>query len=484
MTPPEILSHSSLDPEDWPATREQAHRMLDDMLDHIQNLRAGPVWQPIPAAVRAVFDAPLPTKPSALDAVHQDFLHNVLPYSAGNLHPSFMGWVQGGGNVAGMLGEMLAGGLNSNLGGRDQAPLEVERQILRWMRTIFGFPETASGLFVTGSSMANFMGLLVARHSAIGKLPLMRTAADGDLVAYASTAVHGCVPQAMDLSGLGRAALRRIPVDGNGRMRLDLLNAAIADDRADGHRPFMVVGTAGTVDTGAVDDLTALSHIAEQHDLWFHVDGAFGALAILSPALAPMLAGLDRADSLAFDFHKWAQVPYDAGFLLVRDGREHQDTFAAPEAYMRRETRGIAANSPWPCDFGIDLSRSFRALKTWFTLRTYGLERIGEMIDGTCALAKRLEARVRSEPDLELMAPVALNIVCFRHRGRGAGAAEPLNDLNARIVVELQESGIAAPSTTELAGQLVIRVAIVNHRTEARDIDALVDAVLRLGSRA
>lgn len=455
--------------------------MLDDMLDHIQGLRSGPVWRPIPTEVRAAFDAPLPVKPSALDAVHDDFLRNVLPYGVGNLHPSFMGWVQGGGNIAGMLGEMLAGGLNANLGGRDQAPLEVERQILRWMREIFHFPSTATGLFVTGSSMANFMGLLVARHAAVGKTPLGKAVADGELVAYASVAVHGCVPQAMDLSGLGRAAMRLIPVDANGRMRIDLLEAAIAADRADGHRPFLVAGTVGTVDTGAIDDLHSLADIAERNDMWYHVDGAFGALAILSPSLAPLLDGIERADSLAFDFHKWAQVPYDAGFLLVRDGREHENTFMAPEAYLRRETRGMAANSPWPCDFGIDLSRGFRALKTWFTLRTYGLERIGAMIENTCALARHLEARVSAESELELMAPVALNIVCFRYRGDNR--VEDTNALNARIVVELQESGIAAPSTTEIDGQLVIRAAIVNHRTEPRDIDEMVDAVLDLGRR-
>jgi aromatic-L-amino-acid decarboxylase len=470
----EAESHS-LDPDDWPKARGQAHRMLDDLFDHLEGLRSGPVWQPLPNAVRASFNAPLPIEPSGIEAVHEEFLRSVLPYSTGNLHPSFMGWVHGGGNVAGMLGEMLAGGLNANLGGRDHAPIEVERQILRWIRQIFGFPDTASGLFLTGSSMANFMGVLVARHAAMKKPELNPT--PGGLVAYASTATHGCVPQALDLAGLGRSALRSIPVDATGRMRLDLLESAIAEDRVAGYRPFMVVGTAGTVDTGAIDDLAGLATLAEQHRLWFHVDGAFGALAILSPALAPLLTGLDRADSLAFDFHKWAQVPYDAGFLLVRDGDEHQETFSAPEAYMRRETRGLSANSPWPCDFGVDLSRGFRALKTWFTLKTYGLQQLGEVIEGTCALARRLEARVLSEPKLELMAPVTLNIVCFRHRG-----VDP-DTLNARIVVDLQESGVAAPSTTEIGGALVIRAAIVNHRTEARDVDAFVDAVLALGRR-
>ncbi|MDR3682532.1 MAG: pyridoxal-dependent decarboxylase [Geothrix sp.] len=472
MATEESASHG-LDPEDWPQARLQAHRMLDDLFDHLEGLRAGPVWRPMPAAVRASFDAPLPLDPSPLEAVHREFLQHVLPYGTGNLHPGFMGWVHGGGNVAGMLGEMLAGGLNANLGGRDHAPIEVERQVLRWVRRIFGFPGTASGLFVTGTSMANFMGLLVARQAALeGEAPGTTQAG---LVAYASAAVHGCVPRAMDMAGLGRGALRLVPVDAEGRMRLDALEGALAEDRARGLRPFLVVGTAGTVDTGAVDDLAGLADLAGRHRLWFHVDGAFGALAILAPSLAPLLAGLDRADSLAFDFHKWAQVPYDAGYLLVRDGERHRATFASPAAYLQRETRGLAAGSPWPCDFGPDLSRGFRALKTWFTLKTYGLQQLGTMIEGTCALARRLEARVKAEPRLELMAPVALNIVCFRHRGEDPDA------LNARIVADLHESGIAAPSTTRLGGNLVIRAAIVNHRTQARDIDALVEAVLGFG---
>jgi aromatic-L-amino-acid decarboxylase len=468
-------SSRSLDPEDWPQARLQAHRMLDDMLDHLEGLRAGPVWRPMPAMVRAGFAEPLPMGPTPLGDVHQEFLQQVLPYSTGNLHPGFMGWVHGGGNLAGMLGEMLAGGLNANLGGRDHAPIEVERQVLRWVRQIFGFPETASGLFVTGTSMANFMGLLVARHAALEGQAL-GSIREG-LVAYTSAAVHGCVPRAMDMAGLGRGALRLIRVDAEGRMRLDALEGALAEDRARGLLPFLVVGTAGTVDTGAVDDLTGLADLAQRHHLWFHVDGAFGALAVLAPSLAPLLAGLERADSLAFDFHKWAQVPYDAGYLLVRDGERHRATFASPAAYLQRETRGLAAGSPWPCDFGPDLSRGFRALKTWFTLKTYGLKKLGDMIAGTCLLARRLEARVKAEPCLELMAPVALNIVCFRYRGEDPDA------LNARIVADLHESGLAAPSTTRLDGNLVIRAAIVNHRTRACDIDALAAAVLEFGHR-
>jgi len=180
--------------------------------------------------------------------------------------------------------------------------------------------------------------------------------------------------QAMDLVGLGIDALRLIPVDALQRIDVGALRKAIAEDRAAGLEPFLVVGSAGTVDVGAIDDLNAVGSLCRKENLWFHVDGAYGALAVLSSELAPRLAGIQDADSIAFDFHKWAQVPYDAGFILVRDGEQHRDTFASPAAYLRRETRGLAAGAHWPCDYGPDLSRGFRALKTWFTLKTYGTD--------------------------------------------------------------------------------------------------------------
>ena len=452
--------------------------MLDDIFDYLEHIRARPVWQPIPDAVRARFDAPVPRAPTDLATAHADFMRDVLPFAAGNVHPAFMGWVHGGGNVAGALAEMLAAGLNANLGGRDHAPIDVERQIVRWTAQLFGFPATASGLFVTGTSMANMLGVLVARADAFG-LGVRRkgvAAYRKRPVAYTSAAAHGCIAQAMDLCGLGSDALRLIPTDARHRIDPAALASAIAADRAAGFAPFLVVGTAGTVDVGAIDDLTILADFAERDALWFHVDGAFGALAILAPDLAPRLAGIERADSLALDFHKWGQVPYDAGFILVRDGELHRRTFAAQAAYLRRETRGLAGGSPWPCDYGPDLSRGFRALKTWFTLKVYGTEALGAVISRTCELARHLERRIRATPQLELLAPVELNIVCFRYRAADADA------LNVRIVADLHESGIAAPSTTTIGGRLAIRAAIVNHRTEERDVDALVDAVMAFGA--
>ena len=469
----------TLDPQNWDEIRAQGHRMLDDMLDYVANIRERPVWSPIPAEVRARFRTGLPREPTGLDEVYREFADCVVPYATGNVHPGFMGWVHGGGSAVGMLAEMLAAGLNANLGGRDHVPVEVERQVVEWTRSMFGFPGEASGIFVTGTSMANLMAVLVARTSALGHFVRQHGIGhDGALLtAYTSKAAHGCITKAMDIAGFGSDALRNIAVDQFHRIDVDALRAQIAADREAGLQPFLVVGSAGTVDIGAIDDLVALSALCREEKLWFHVDGAYGALGILSPAIAPHLAGIETADSIALDFHKWGQVPYDAGFLLVRDGRQHRDTFAAPAAYLRRETRGLAAGSCWPCDLGPDLSRGFRALKTWFTLKTYGTEKLGAVITRTCALAGYLEARILSEPQLELMAPVQLNIVCFRYRAADA------DEVNGNIVIDVQESGIAAPSTTVLDGQLAIRAAIVNHRTDTCDIDALISAVLEFGAQ-
>ena len=475
--PLQSASSETLDPQNWDDIRAQGHRMLDDMIDYAANIRDRPVWQPIPDEVRARFHAKLPLESTDLGEVYREFTDFIVPYATGNVHPGFMGWVHGGGTAVGMLAEMLAAGLNANLGGRDHIPIEVERQIVEWTRLMFGFPSEASGIFVTGTSMANLMAVLVARTAALGQSVRQRGVEGVSLTAYTSTAAHGCITKAMDIAGFGSDALRCIEVDRSHRIDVAALRARIALDRGAGLKPFLVVGSAGTVDIGAIDDLQALSSLCREEGLWFHVDGAYGALGILSPALAPRLAGLENADSIALDFHKWGQVPYDAGFLIVRDGDRHRQTFSAPAAYLRRETRGLAAGSPWPCDLGPDLSRGFRALKTWFTLKTYGTEKLGAMIARSCALAGYLEARILAEPRLEMLAPVQLNIVCFRYRAADA------NKVNGDIVIDIQESGIAAPSTTVLDGQLAIRAAIVNHRTDTCDIDALVSAVLEFGAQ-
>jgi aromatic-L-amino-acid/L-tryptophan decarboxylase len=467
----------SLDPTDWSTLRNLGHRMLDDMFDHLGGQADGPVWQKMPAVLRAELHAPLPREPGDPEAAYEQFRRLVLPYATGNLHPAFMGWVHGGGTAIGMLAELLAGGLNANLGGRDHAPIEVERQVIAWSAEMLGFPPSAAGILVTGTSMANLLGVLTARTALLGDAVRKTGLRGARLTAYTSAAAHGCIPRAMEIAGLGRDALRMVPCDQAGRIRLDVLQRAVAQDRRDGATPFLVAGTAGTVDIGAVDDLAGLAAFCQREKIWFHVDAAFGAIAMLAPRLRPLLRGIEHADSVGFDFHKWAQVPYDAGCFITRDSAHLLSTFAGDAAYLRRESRGLAGGGIWPCDLGPDLSRGFRALKVWLTLSVYGADAIGAAVQQTCDLAQRLAARIDTEAELERLAPVALNIVCFRYCAAESG----LDALNAAIVADLQEDGVAAPSTTVLDGRLAIRAAIVNHRTGPEHVDRLVDAVLACG---
>lgn len=463
-------SQDTLDPADWDAFARDAHAMLDDMIDHLKTLRTQPVWRPATEAARQTFAAPLPIRPSGFGNVLDEVRSAIIPHATGNTHPLFMGWVHGAGTPVGMIAEMIGAGLNMNCGGRNHIGLEIENQIVDWIGQIVGYPKNASGLFLTGSSIANFMAVIVAKTQALGRQSRRSglRSAGADLVAYASCEAHGCISQAMELAGIGSDNLRSIPVDTAWRMDLLALERAIEDDRAAGRLPFLVVATAGTVNTGAIDDLDGVGDIADRHGIWFHVDGAIGALAMLSDALRQKFCGIERSSSIALDFHKWGHVPYDAGFLLVRDRQLHLQAFAQDAAYLQRATRGLAKGNVWPCDLGPDLSRGSRALKTWMTLRVLGTEAIGRSIFHTCALARYLAERLEDIDGIEIKAPVALNVVCFGVKGKRA------DDLKT-LVLDLHEEGLAAPSWTMIDGELAIRCAIVNHRTTRHDIDLFVE---------
>ncbi len=461
----------TLDPTDWSELRTLGHQMMDDMIDHLAGLRDLPVWQPMPDEIRNGFKRPLPASGTDPNTLYRTFTETIKPYVTGNLHPGFMGWVHGGGNPIAMLAEFLAGAMNANCGGRDHAGIAVERQVVAWAAEIMGMPSTTSGVLLTGSSMANFVALLCARFSALGPDARQTGIGAKPLTAYAAATAHRCVAGAMDMAGMGTQNLRLIPTDADYRIDLPRLKSAIAEDREAGKQPFLITGTAGSVDVGAIDDLAGLADIAAGEKIWFHVDGAFGALANLSPTIKPRLAGIERADSIAFDFHKWAQVTYDAGCVLIRDPAIHLATFAQKTNYLAAAARGLAGGAPWPCDLGPDLSRGFRALKIWATLTAYGADAFGKIVDESCRLAKHLAGRISASNRLELAAPVALNIVCFRILGRTDAAL-------AGLVADLQESGRFAPSTTTLNGRLAIRAAIVNHRTTLADVDRFFDAVI------
>ncbi|HSQ58166.1 MAG TPA: pyridoxal-dependent decarboxylase [Gemmata sp.] len=471
---------SSLDPSDWNVFRDLCFSELGALIDRLAAVADGPAWQPVPASVKEDLAEALPLEPQGTRQVCDDIRESILPYTLGNTHPRFFGWVHGTGTAGGMLAEMFAGAINANLGGREHAPVHVERTVIEWCKEIFALPKSASGLLLSGTSMANLVALAVARnhHFPTNVREEGVASAPAPLVLYTSAEAHCSVDKAIELLGLGRRNIRSIPVNRELQMDVAALAAAVAADRAAGLQPFCVVGTAGTVNSAAIDDLEALADFCHRERLWFHVDGAFGALAILSDEYRNKLKGIERADSLAFDFHKWLHVPYDAGCVLVRDSEAHRKTFGTQANYLC-DGRGAAAGAPWFCEFGPELSRGFRALKVWFTIKEHGLRRLGEKITENCRQARHLGELVDAHPRLERLAPVSLNIVCFRYVQPGFSLAE-LDRLNSELVIAIQESGIAVPSTTRIAGKLAIRVNITNHRTRLADLQILVNVIEEL----
>lgn len=472
----------TLDPGSWDDLRTLGHRMVDDMLDYLSHVRERPVWQPFPDPVRARLVEPLPHEGRPAEAVYEQFLRDVLPYPPGNIHPRFWGWVMGTGTPLAMLSDMLASGMNPQTAGVQESARYVEERVIAWLAEVMGFPKGTSGLLVSGGSMANLVALAVARQAKAGFDVRERGVGDGTaaLVVYASTEVHSSVPKAVELMGLGHRNLRAIPVDRDYRIDVRALEAAIAADKAAGRRPICVVGNAGTVNTGATDDLEALAAVCRAEGLWFHVDGAFGALARLSPELTGLVRGIESADSVAFDLHKWGYLPFEVGCTLVRHADVHRDTFAAAPSYLGATARGLAAGGVLFADLGIQLSRGFRALKVWMAFKTHGLDLIGQVIAQNVAQIRHLVALVNAHPRLELLAPAPLIICCFRFVAPDLDDAA-LNAMNQEILWQLQESGIALPSHTVLDGRFALRVANTNQRTRREDFDVLVRAVVEIG---
>jgi aromatic-L-amino-acid/L-tryptophan decarboxylase len=472
-----------LDPQDWTALRELGHRIIDDMFSYLESVGERPAWQPIPDPVKRTFDDPIPMEPESAQSAYDQFRQNILPYPTGNIHPRFWSWVSGTGSAGGMLAELLSGAMNSSGHGGDHAAVYVERQVVSWLKQALGYPAEASGLLVGGGSMANFVGLAVARNAKAGWNVKTDGLANGHrrLAVYCSTETHCSVVRAVELLGLGSNAVCQIGVDGDFRIRIDGLRRAVAADRACGKNPICVVANAGTVNSGAIDDLPALADFCREENLWLHVDGAFGAIPAISPKLRPLLRGMERADSLAFDLHKWMYMPYDVGCALLRHPRHHRDTFSYGAAYLNLQNRGLAGGPDWFCHYGLELSRGFRALKVWFALKEHGLKTYQSLVEQNVAQAQYLGDLVAADPRLELLAPIPLNVVCFRYRGN-LQAEAALKDLNQEILFRLQESGVAAPSGTVIAGRFAIRVANVNHRSRREDFELLVREVIRLGS--
>lgn len=473
-------SEETLDPGSWEELRAHGHRVLDELLDWLRTLRDRPVWQPVPGTVREELTTGASQEGQGLEQAWDDFRRLVLPYPWGNVHPRFWGWVNGTGSPSGALAELATAVINTNAGGGNQIAPLVEGQVLDWCKELLGFPASASGVLVTGGSVANLVALAAARDAADPPIGERGLWGRSPLVVYASAETHNSVDKAVRLLGLGDAGLRRIPVAPDFRIDLAALEAAIAEDRREGRRPCCVVGNAGTVNTGAIDDLPALSAIAAREQLWFHVDGAFGALAALSERLRPLVDGMARADSIAFDLHKWLSMPYDVGAVLVRDPEAHRRPFTTQASYLARLPRGAAPIDQDPGSLSPELSREFRGLKVWLLLKEHGIAKYARLIEQNVSQAKYLAALVHRHSELELLAPVPLNIVCLRYC-RGPRGEDRLDEINREILMRIQEDGVAVPSATVLNGKFGIRVAITNHRTVMADLDLFAERLVAIG---
>ncbi|AVO37533.1 pyridoxal phosphate-dependent decarboxylase family protein [Pukyongiella litopenaei] len=474
-------TEETLDPGDWDGLQSLAHQVVDDAIAHVRNVRDRPVWRDMPAEVRDAFTASAPSHPQPLADVYHELHELLMPYPMGNIHPRFWMWYMGAGSVTGALAEFLAAIDGSNLGGGNNAAALMDRQVVDWLRQMTGFPDSAGGTLVSGGSMANIIGLTAARNAMAG----IDVRSEGvaampqPLRFYGSDQLHSCHQKAVELLGLGNKALRRVPTGPDFRMDVSALEDMIAEDRNAGFRPACVIATAGTVNTGAIDDLPGINALCRKEGLWFHVDGCIGALIAIAPENRHLVSGLEMADSIALDPHKWLHVPFEAGCALVRDATTHRNTFAVHPEYLEGKPRGIAA-CEYLHDYNLQTSRAFRALKIWLTLKEHGIDKFGRLINQNIAQARYLSGLIERTPDLQLVAPTAINIVCFRH-DPGARPEAELCDLNTEIMLRMQETGVAAVSDTSVAGHHCLRVAICNHRTRREDLDLLVQEVSRIG---
>jgi aromatic-L-amino-acid/L-tryptophan decarboxylase len=475
-------SEETLDPGNWVGMEQLGIEMVADMMHHLSTLRDRKAWQPPTDEVKNYFRQKAPAEGESPVRIYEDFKSNILPYPTGNVHPRFWGWVMGNGTPFAMLADMLASGINLNQGGGNQVGSLVETQVIEWFKELFGFPKEASGLVVSGGSMANLIGLTVARytHADFDFRKLGLYGSPKRMTVYASKEVHNCVNKSVDLLGLGSDSLRLIDVNDNYEIDIDKLKRQIAADRSAGMNPFCVVGNAVTVNTGACDDINALADLCAEEKLWLHIDGAIGAMLELSEKHRHLVKGMERADSIAFDLHKWMYIPYEAGCTLVRKRDEHYKAFSLQAAYLQHEKRGLSAGDTWFSDYGVELSRGFKALKIWMTIKEHGYRKFGRMVTQNIEQVQYLKSLVLSHPELELTAPAPLNILCFRYTG-SIKEDIVLNMLNKELLLRLHESGVALPSYTTLHGKYSLRVANTNHRTVKQDFDILVDTVLQLG---
>jgi aromatic-L-amino-acid/L-tryptophan decarboxylase len=461
--------------------RATAHTMVDLLVDYLGKVDQRVVFPAgEPAAVAALFEEPPPLEPQPAERIVGEIRDKVLPWSTHVGHPGYMGLITPSPTPMGALGDFVASVLNQNCGAYSIGPaaVSVERLTTRWLASLVGLGPGAGGHLTSGGMMANFEGLKLARDFASGD----RAQHEGlraPMAVYVSEERHVSVDKAVDCVGLGREALRALPTDGDYRVRLDALEEAIAADRQRGIHPACIVALAGTTNTGAIDPLGRLREIADREGMWMHVDAAYGGGMVLSARRPGLLAGIERADSITIDPHKWFFAPLDAGAILVRQGERLERSYGLEPPYLRSADR--ARFDYYVHSF--EQSRRFRALKLWMSFKRYGLREIGRWVDANCDQAERLYQRCVEAKDFEPAVRPPMSAVCLRWVGSPELEAERLAALHREVARRVQDGGRFWISTTVLKGRPHFRINPVNFRTRAQHMDALVEE-LREGCRA
>ncbi len=429
---------------------------------------------------RAAFHVGLPRTGIGLEATVELVANDVLPRSLAHSHPRAFPFIDGSGLEAGVAAAVLAAALDANLGGGAGAASELEDAAWRWLAELVGFP-AALGHFTSGGTHANLTGLACARARA---LPAAREhgVAPGSAAVYASEQAHNSIARACDVLGLGRRALRVIRSDESFRVRPDELARAIESDLAAGVTPVAVVGVAGTTSTGAVDPLGELADICDEHGIWLHVDGAYGAPAAAAPTSAALFAGLDRVDSLAIDPHKWLYLPKAVGCVLLRDGDALGNAFADEAEYLENVGDGPYAGPAWPVFQGIEVTHPFRGLGPWMAFTAYGADAMIGAIENDLRLTRLLAEAVREAPELELLDEPQLSIVVYRHHPPGLDDPRALDAHNRALLDAMQRDGRVLTSGTTIRGVFALRPCMTHHRTSDADVLALAQVACELGA--
>lgn len=470
----------------WEWTSEEikriGYRVVDLIAEHLTTLPDQPVFRPFPKELaESYLNSSVPASGQSPDQILDDFSSQIAPFPFGNGHPRFYGWVNSPPVPISIFAEALAAAMNPSCAGGNHAAIYVERQVISWFRQMVGFPSDSMGLLVSGGSMAALTALAVARQAKCG-FNVRHNGLHGSpapLVYYRGGEGHGCNQKALELMGVGARNLRTIEHDYSMRIVPSSLEASISQDKEQGRVPVAVIASAGTVNSGAIDPLDEIADICAQHGVWLHVDGAYGAPAILTSEYRAKLAALSRADSIAIDPHKWFYIPVEAGLVLVRDGNIMRSAFSLVPPYLRTDGKldGVGG-LPWFSEYGFQQTRGFRALKLWMALRNYGIEGYRVAVEKDLRLAKHLAFLIRMDPSFELFEPQSLSIVCFRYSPPGIRCDEKtLDSLNKTILERLQLEGKVFLTGTVINQRFWLRACIVNPRAQNDDMRLVLEAV-------